>query len=515
MRSPTRRTTLRALATAFVLLSLLAPLARAANTVVDIFVAYTPAARAYNGGTNGMLAAINSYVALTNTCYTNSDVAITLRLVGTAEVNYTETGSFGTDLGRLQNLSDGYIDEVGTLRDAYGADLLCLVRRDAAAGVAGIAYVGSGTPGFASYACSVVADVWAAGNLAFPHELGHNFGALHDRANAGGATHPYSYGWRFYGNDARQYITVMAYQPGTRIPYFSNPSILYQGQPTGVASPAANAADNALLHDTNAAGTAAFRASTAPVGSGVRGDFNGDGKVDIVLSNVSTGTRALWTFDGVSRTSVQVLPAGAAAWQIAAVADFNRDGHSDLIFQNSSTGGRSIWLMNGPARVSIIDLPAGLPSWRIGAAADFDGDGNIDLLFHHTADGRRSLWLMNGVSRTSVVDLPAGIASWYIAGADDFDGDGHPDILFQNVADGRRSLWLMNGVSRQSVVDFAPGLAAWRIAAAGDFNADGHPDIVFENISDGRHSLWLMNGVNRQSIVDLPASTAPWRIGNR
>ncbi len=503
----------RALAAALLLALPLA--SRAANTVVDILVVYTPAARAYAGGTNGMLAAINSHVALANTCYANSDVAVTLRLAAAAEVNYVETGSFNTDLVRLQNGADGYIDEVATLRDAYGADLVCLVRRDAAAGVAGLAYVGNATPSFAPYAYSVVADVWAAGNLAFPHELGHNFGSYHDRANSSGATHPYAYGWRFYGNDARQYITVMAYQPGSRIPYFSNPSILYQGQPTGVAYPAANAADNALLHDTNAAGTTAFRASSAPVGSGVRGDFNGDGKVDLVLSNVSTGARALWTFDGVSRTSVQVLPAGAAAWQIAAVADFNRDGHSDLIFQNSSTGGRSIWLMNGPARVSIVDLPAGLPAWRIGAAADFDGDGNIDLLFHNTADGRRSLWLMNGVTRTSVVDLPAGIASWYIAGADDFDSDGHPDILFQNVADGRRSLWLMNGVTRQSVVDFAPGLAAWRIAAAGDFNADGHPDIVFENISDGRHSLWLMNGVTRQSIVDLPAATAPWRIGNR
>jgi hypothetical protein len=38
-----------------------------ANTTVDIFIAYTPAARNYAGGDNAMIAAINAHVALTNT----------------------------------------------------------------------------------------------------------------------------------------------------------------------------------------------------------------------------------------------------------------------------------------------------------------------------------------------------------------------------------------------------------------------------------------------------------------
>lgn len=484
-----------------------------ASTTVDIFIAYTPAARDYAGGENAMLSAINSHVALTNTCYANSDIAITLRLVGTALVNYTESSSLSTDLGRLQNLSDGYMDETGTLRDAYGADLVSLIRRDAAAGVAGIAYVDTAISTFAPYACSVVADVWASGNLAFPHELGHNFGCYHDRQNASGATHPYAYGWRFYGNNSQQYITVMAYYPGTRIPYFSNPSITYQGQPTGVVS-GPTAADNALMHEINAGGTAAFRSTGTPTGSGVRGDFTGNGKPDLVLWNASTGQRALWDFNGATRTSISALPTGATTWQIMTTADFNQDGHPDLIFQNFTTGGRTIWLMNGPARTSIIDLPIGLPAWRIGTAADFNADGKIDLIFNNTADGRRSLWLMDGTTRASVVDLPAGLPSWHIAASADFNADGKPDILFQNVSDGRRSLWLMNGITRQSIVDFPQGLVSWRIVAAQDMNADGHPDIVFENVADGRRSLWLMNGVNRASVVDLPVADAAWHIAN-
>lgn len=498
------------------LVLIVAPRVAIASSTVDVLVLYTPAAKAYAGGTAGMEAAINAYIAAVNTGYQNSDIALTLRLAATAETNYTESATFNTDLQRLQNPSDGIMDEAHTLRSAYGADLVALIRRNSAAGVAGLAYVGPGTgaASFASYAFSVTADNWALGNWAFPHELGHNFGAWHDRQNSSGATHPYAYGWRFYGNDSIQYITVMAYYPGTRILHFSNPSVSYQGQPTGVAYPASNAADTALLHETAGAGTAAFLTSTTPVASGIRGDFTGDAKPDFVLWNSSTGARALWTMNGATRSAISALPSGSTAWQIMTTADFNADGHADIIFQNFTTGGRTIWLMNGPARQSIVELPVGLPAWRIGTAADFNADGQVDLIFHNTTDGRRSLWLMNGTTRISVVDLPTGLPAWHIAASGDFNADGKPDILFQNVADGRRSLWLMNGITRTAIVDFPQGLVTWRIVAAHDMNADGHTDIIFENTADGRRSLWLMNGVTRVSVVDLPTTDAAWKISN-
>jgi len=44
-----------------------------------------------------------------------------------------------------------------------------------------------------------------------------------------------------------QYRTVMAYAPGTRIPYFSNPDVTYQGVPTGVPIGQPNEAHNAMV----------------------------------------------------------------------------------------------------------------------------------------------------------------------------------------------------------------------------------------------------------------------------
>ena len=43
------------------------------------------------------------------------------------EVSYTPTGALNLDLSRLEGTSDGYIDNVHSLRDQYGADLVSLL----------------------------------------------------------------------------------------------------------------------------------------------------------------------------------------------------------------------------------------------------------------------------------------------------------------------------------------------------------------------------------------------------
>ena len=52
-----------------------------------------------------------------------------VRLVYSGEVNYTEAADFSTDLNRLSNSGDGYLDEVANLRNTYGADLVSLLLR--------------------------------------------------------------------------------------------------------------------------------------------------------------------------------------------------------------------------------------------------------------------------------------------------------------------------------------------------------------------------------------------------
>jgi peptidyl-Asp metalloendopeptidase len=216
------------------------------GSIVDVMVVYTATARLAAGGTSAMNALIALAVSESNTGYGNSNVTQRLRLVHTAEVNYSEAGfNWDTTLSRLTNTADGFMDEVHALRDTYAADAVVLIVNDTF-------YCGLGwlmttvSDGFKTFAFSLVSRICAAGNYSFAHELGHNMGSHHDRANASGpAAYPYSYGYQAPNNAFR---TIMAYNcEGAgcpRVNYWSNPEVLYGGQPMGVEYTLPNSADN-------------------------------------------------------------------------------------------------------------------------------------------------------------------------------------------------------------------------------------------------------------------------------
>lgn len=216
------------------------------GTVIDVMVVYTTAAKQANGGQSGIEALIALGISLANNAFANSQVATQFQLVHTAEIAYTESGNYNTDLSRLRGTTDGFLDEVHSLRDAHKADLVALIA-DNIGDACGVAYVMSSVgAGFAAWAFSVVEDACVS-SYTLAHELGHNMGSMHDRAEGGAGAYPYSFGHK----EAGKFRTIMAY-PCTpscpRINYFSNPSVRYQGTwQTGVDDTLnpANSADNA------------------------------------------------------------------------------------------------------------------------------------------------------------------------------------------------------------------------------------------------------------------------------
>ena len=102
------------------------PLCEVESDVIDIAVVYTPAARDEAGGTAAVEAAIDLMIAETNQAYEDSGVRYRLALVARSEVEYAQQYS-ALDLRRLENPSDGYMDEVPTMRDETGADLVHLI----------------------------------------------------------------------------------------------------------------------------------------------------------------------------------------------------------------------------------------------------------------------------------------------------------------------------------------------------------------------------------------------------
>ena len=146
----------------------------------------------------------------------------------------------------------------------------------------------------------------------------------------------------------------------------------------------------------------------------------------------------------------------ATSWSIAGSGDFNSDGKPDILWQNTSTGQRVIWLMNGATFQSFVSFATLATSWSIAGSGDFNGDGKADILWQNTSTGQRVIWLMNGTTFQSFVSFATVDTSWSIAGSGDFNGDGKADILWQNNSTGQRVIWLMNGTTLQSLVQSTP-----------------------------------------------------------
>jgi len=240
---------------------------------ITVMIVYTAQARSGAGGQSGIDAVIDLAIAQANLAYTNSQANAKLKLVYRGLVNYTESGSASTDIYRLQDPSDGFIDEVHPIRDCAGADVVSMFVDSFNACGIGFLMCCGGYPEFAPYAVNVV-DKDCVPNFTFAHEVGHNLGCHHDRANAGSTpAFSYSYGYRT-PNEA--YRTIMAYAPGTRIGYFSNPNISYQGYVLGVPLGQPTETHNALSISNTAPSAAQFRPDGCPSDIDFNCFVNGD-----------------------------------------------------------------------------------------------------------------------------------------------------------------------------------------------------------------------------------------------
>jgi hypothetical protein len=257
-------------------------------------------------------------------------------------------------------------------------------------------------------------------------------------------------------------------------------------------------------------GQASLQTGNKPGGFAVA-DFNGDGRLDVAVTNESDGTVSIFLTkpDGLYAAKVD-YPVGNTPVQLVA-ADFNADGKTDLAVVNSGDNTVSILLGvgNGTFAPQVTYATGTMPVAI--SAADFNGDKKTDLVIANQTAGTLSVFFGNG-DGTFTLQTPAiavGTTPFAIV-ASDMNGDGKPDLLVLNGTIGSSAtLSLLTNSGNGTFGPASPLLNdAVSAMAVGDVNHDGIPDIAVTVDSSDQISILLGNGTGgfRTASVDVSNS---------
>jgi hypothetical protein len=225
----------------------------------------------------------------------------------------------------------------------------------------------------------------------------------------------------------------------------------------------------------------------------ITGDFNGDGKLDViagltVLSGNGDGTFQLGA----------TLPASIGS--LLGAGDFNGDGKLDLAGFDNTNSQLTIMLGNGDgtfqAQTPLQVVSPGVYSFDTIVTADFNGDGVLDLAIN--GDGEEhggsfvTILLGNGDGTFQAALLGGDEAQGSLGPvtAADFNGDGKQDLAgnftFGQVAEPQSqspglAVGLGNGAGAFTFNNYPIPQSGGSIFS-GDFNADGRLDLAMDSM---------------------------------
>jgi hypothetical protein len=233
------------------------------------------------------------------------------------------------------------------------------------------------------------------------------------------------------------------------------------------------------------------------------GDYDGNGAADLLWEEVASGRLAvsLVTEGKPGDPLLLDLPGLASSdeWRVGGSGDFDGNGRDDVMLFSRVRGESEIVSLAGGAVDGRRRLPGHVGAFSVAATADLDGDGTDEVVWRDQIRQELLVWEVDG-AESRLLDAVGG---WRVIGSGDFDGDGSADLFAEHVESRRVQVWLIQSGSVAAAVEL-PGATADRVAShVGDYDADARSDLVWHG-ADGLVEIWFSDGdaVSVEPVAD-------------
>ncbi len=256
-----------------------------------------------------------------------------------------------------------------------------------------------------------------------------------------------------------------------------------------------------------------YTTGSTPYSVGV-GDFNNDGKLDLATANYNGNSVSVLLRNaantGFDAKADYVTGSGFGSESVSA-GDFNNDGKLDLVVANYNTDTISVFPRNvaNTGFDTKVDYATGFGPESV-SVGDFNNDGKLDLAVANYNGNTVSVLLRNDANTgfNAKVDYATGFGPESVS-VGDFNNDGKLDLAVANYDSNTVSVLLRNDANTgfNAKVDYATGFGPGSVSV-GDFNSDGRVDLALADYISNTVSV-LLNNSNPTATLTITNNSAP------